>query len=347
MIAYKYRSGRGTKDSEGKDVFERDIALLSQDIIYVPTVEQLNDPAEALVDESIFYAQLRFFRKLGAGESIKLVEKSFRDFYKSIRSSGIYSLSKRIDNELMWAYYASGHTGYAIIFDTEVLARSFDHGQWGGMYELEMNYSAKLPRFDITKIDGRDTVKALSCFVGTKSKAWEHEDEHRLVFDKGGKQLKIDYRALKGFVFGRRISEADIDYVMKTFTGRDFEYYQVELIEDSYKLTLKRLTDKYPTSKKYSPNKVSYDIEELLSADKFIDGVGYKYREFVEDALDRVSREPFVTVISHIVVSDGQKYPNILIWTKVQQDGLVRSMRSFEFDVVEGKLMNSGADTVD
>ena len=85
MIAYKYRSGRGTKDSEGRDVFERDITLLSQDIIYVPTVEQLNDPAEALVDESIFDAQLRLFKKLGAGESIKLVENSFRDLYKGTR----------------------------------------------------------------------------------------------------------------------------------------------------------------------------------------------------------------------------------------------------------------------
>jgi len=83
MIAYKYRSGKGTKDSEGREVFDRDIMLLSQDTIYVPTVEKLNDPAEALVDESIFEAQLRFFRKLGAEESIKLVEKSFRDFYKA------------------------------------------------------------------------------------------------------------------------------------------------------------------------------------------------------------------------------------------------------------------------
>ncbi len=341
MIAYKFRSGRGTKDSEGKDVFERDIALLSRDTIYVPTVEQLNDPAEALVDESIFDVQLHFFRKLGAGKSLKLVEKSFRDLYKSIRSSGIYSLSKRIDNELMWAYYASGHTGYAIIFDTEVLERSFDHGQWGGMYELEMNYSAKLPRFDITKIDRNDTVKALSCFVGTKSKAWEHEDEHRLVFDKGGKELKIDYRAIKGFVFGCRMSEKDIDYVMKTFTGRDFEYYQMELKDDSYKLVLKRLTDKYPTSKKYSPNNVTYDIEELLEADKFIEGVGYRYREFVEAALERVSREPFVTEIYQIIVSDDKAYPHIMVWTYVKQDGVIRPVRKFEFDYADGELVNN------
>ena len=62
MIAYKFRSGRGTKDSEGKNVFERDMTLLSRDTIYVPTVEQLNDPTEALVDDSIFETQLRFFK---------------------------------------------------------------------------------------------------------------------------------------------------------------------------------------------------------------------------------------------------------------------------------------------
>ena len=58
MIAYKFRAGRGQKDAEGRDIFERDIDLLSKDIIYVPTVEQLNDPAEALIDDSFlrYYA---------------------------------------------------------------------------------------------------------------------------------------------------------------------------------------------------------------------------------------------------------------------------------------------------
>ena len=54
MIAYKYRSGRGPKDGSGKDIFERDMELLSQDKIYIPTIEQLNDPSEALVDFRMF-----------------------------------------------------------------------------------------------------------------------------------------------------------------------------------------------------------------------------------------------------------------------------------------------------
>lgn len=63
------------------------------------------------------------------GDSVHRVEESFRNLKVKIHSSGIYSLSKEIRNELMWAYYASGHSGYAIIFDTDVLFKSFSRGK--------------------------------------------------------------------------------------------------------------------------------------------------------------------------------------------------------------------------
>jgi len=308
MIVYKYRSGRGSKDSEGRDIFERDIELLSKDSIYIPTVEQLNDPAEALVDVNDFKAILSFCKVFGVNDSIKNVEDQFSKFYSGIRSAGIYSLSKKNDNELMWAYYASGHTGYAIIFDTDVLSKSFGHVQFGGMYEFDVNYSNKLPQFDITKIGKEDIVKTLSCFLGNKSKAWEHEAEHRLVFDKG---------------------------------GRGLEYYKVKRKDNSYKLFKKRLADKYPNATLYSPNHVEYDIEELLKNDKFIGGSGYKYRQFVEQALCVVSREPFVMGISHIVVTDDQKWPHIMIWTEWNQEGSFRKMRSFEYNVIGDTLVRA------
>lgn len=339
MRAYKFRSGKGIKDDKGEDIFKRDIELLIKDTIYIPTVAQLNDPAEAFVDFSLFKTQLLICKKLGAGSSLKLVEDSFHSFCDAIRSSGIYSLSKVIDNELMWSYYASGHCGYAIIYDTEVLAKSFDYGNWGGLYEFDMDYSNKLPRFDITRIDRDDTIKVLSCFLGNKSKAWEHEAEHRLVFDKGGKCLKIDYRAIKGFVFGCRMDDEDIDYVMNSFSGRDLEYYQIILNDDSYKLVLNKLEDRYPTAVKYNPNSVVYDLEELLEGDKFIEGVGYKYRTFVEMALDEVSREPFVTEIYQIIVSDDDKFPHIKVWAYIKQDGNFRPVKLFEYDWTNDTLI--------
>lgn len=340
MITYKYRSGRGTKDSEGKDVFVRDMESLQQDTIYIPTVEQLNDPAEAIVDDSVFKAQLKLLSPLVSNEVLDRVQESVDGLFEKIRSCGIYSLSKEIRNELMWAYYASGHTGYAIIYDTDVLANSFEQGRWGGMYEIEVKYSAKIPRFDISTID-KQMEKILSCIVGTKSKTWAHEVEHRLIFDNGGRPMKIDYRAIKGFVFGCRMKDEDIDYVMNGMAGRGLEYYKVVLKDDSYKLSLEPITDKYLSVEKYRPNKVEFNVDDILEADRCIGGVGYKYRTYVEAALEQVSCEPFVTRISHIVASDNQNYPHILIWTKVNQDGLVKRMKSFEYDIIDDKLVPS------
>ena len=339
MIAYKYRFGRGTKDDNGKDIFERDMELLSNDTIYIPTIEQLNDPAEALFDDSLFNLQMKLFKPFASSSSMERVNDALRDLYNKVRSSGIYSLSKEPANELMWAYYASGHCGYAIIFDTEIVSRSFREVKYDNMYEIDVVYSINLPQFDITKISRQKIEDTLQCFVGNKSQTWKHEAEHRLVLDKGGRKLKIDYRAVKGFVFGSRMPEDDIDFIMKTFSGRDLDYSKIELRDNSYELSLKKLKDRYPTAEKYSPNKVEYDIEELLKNDKLIEGVGYKYRSFVEAALQEVSREPFVIGIDHIVVTDDQRYPNILIWTKINQEDTYRPYRKFEYDVVEERLV--------
>lgn len=339
MIVYKYRSGRGVKDNNGNDVFERDIHLLSQDTIYVPTVEQLNDPSEALVDYSVFNLQCRFLTRLISKETIDRLGIATQDLCKTMRMSGIYSLSKENANELMWAYYANGHNGYAIIFDTDVLAKSFEYGKYGGMYEFDVKYSSKLPRFDISVFDKNDNKGVLLCFIGHKSIAWKHEAEHRLLFDKGGKCLKIDYRAIKGFVFGCRMNSDDIDYVMKMFSGRDLDYYQIKMKKDSYELKLDRISDKYPSTDKYCPNQVDYDLEELLEYDKHIDGVGYKYRAYVDEALKEVSREPFVVSISHIVTEEGEGKPRVTVWTKIKQDGLLQKKRSFEFEIIDGLLV--------
>lgn len=86
MIAYKYRSGRGTKDGNGKDIFERDIELLSHDTIYIPTIEQLNDPAEALFDDSLFNSQMKLFKPFASSGSMERVKDGVNDLYNRVRS---------------------------------------------------------------------------------------------------------------------------------------------------------------------------------------------------------------------------------------------------------------------
>lgn len=44
--------------------------------------------------------------------------------------------------------------------------------------------------------------------------------------------------------------------------------------------------------------------------------------------------------ISHIVVSDDSSNPSIMVWTRVDQDGSLRKMRSYEYDIVDARLVD-------
>ena len=46
--AYKYRGGRGILDKDGKSIFERDVATLVNNQLYLPTKDGLNDPTEGV-----------------------------------------------------------------------------------------------------------------------------------------------------------------------------------------------------------------------------------------------------------------------------------------------------------
>lgn len=327
MIAYKYRSGQGTIDKGGKDVFIRDVDLLAENRIFLPTIAQLNDPTEAMVEDFRLRQGLNLFSHFF--DTTQYVVQAYEKLRDNIANSGIYSLSKCVDSELMWAYYASGHTGYAVIWDMDVLSRSMNENfSMPSMFEFDVRYSKSLPKIDLSIFYDKtqDANSIITKLIGWKSKSWEHEMEHRLVFDKGGNVLQIDYRAIRGFVFGCLMKEEDADYIMEKFKGRGMKYYQMKLSKNSYVMKMKEVTDRYPMPNNYIPNVVAYDIDQILMP--YVTSEDFaQYRTQMLTALQQVSKEPFVTRISHAVFLNGI----FTVWTDIKQDGVVFPVRKFEF----------------
>lgn len=340
MIAYKFRSGNGVKDDRGQSIFERDIQLLAQNKVFVPVGAQLNDPFETVVDDLIFKNFVLSLEKW-----FSLNAENFIASYNSIRRDmkhkrGIYSLSKSIDNELMWAYYASGHTGYAIIFDTDVINQSMNFNQYcPGVFEYDITYSDNLPEMvpSLFYDKSKDATELTRILAGHKSKAWEHEQEHRLLFNEGNRVTEIDYRAIKGFVFGCLMPEGDIDYIMNLFQGRGLRYYQMEMGCHSYSLTNNEIPDHYCDAKPYVCNNVAYDIQKLVIPEIYDFDVS-PYMPRINEVLSVVSKEPFVKSIFSTYI-EGDK---ILVHTFIQQDGVVAKKKTFEFPFVQG----NGADRI-
>ena len=337
MIGYKYRTGRGPRSANGDCIFERDIEALSQNKIFIPTVSELNDPSEGLFDAGIFWRQLEFVSRLASKQSAENVKKSFDAFVEKLKSAGIYSLSYNPLSELMWAYYANGHNGYAIVFDTDILYKSLNGGSWfSGIYEFDVKYSNKFPSVDLSVLNKIDASDFLIPFIGRKSKVWEHEKEHRLIFDKGGECKHIDYRAIKGFVFGTLMTDSDILYVMDKFKGRGLSYKKVELISNTYKLRLVEIEDRFADAPKYVPNNVQYDFDALLEFDRCSFGAALLHKAEAKQALDIVCREPFVTGVYLLFVTEDESDKNklnITVGADYDNPALVQIKKVFRFIV--------------
>lgn len=331
-LLYKFRSGRNVFDKDDKEIFYRDIDALAENKIWLPYPEDLNDPAEGIVNDDYFQNLLTAFDQVfNEHESIDNVRKQYEHFTDHLKSIGVYSLSKEINNELMWAYYANGHNGYAIIIDSDAFIKSYDEVPYGSVFRLDVKYVDKVPVVDPFKFH-EPINNSIELFIGRKSKVWKHEKETRFIFNHGRRLLEIDYRIIKGIVFGYKMPEEDRRYIMEKMAGRNLSYYEMKLNRNTYLFHKEMVEDQYQDAPQYKTIQIDYDIDAILEEDYGERGI--YHREEVKYCLDYVSHEPFVQEITHIVCTDDIEL-NIKVFTTYNKPEVFRRVKIFEFTLDE------------
>lgn len=223
MKLYKYRS----------DIY-RDLLTLVNNQIYAPTVQHLNDPSETIVNDSKMYEVFDFIEKSGPPKNI--AKDNYAKIVDQVRTKlGIFSLSKTVFNELLWAYYANGHKGFCIEYDFEQLKKSISKGHLHSIFNVQ--YKNDIPEFSINSITDNlvDDTQFLKCLIATKSMAWEREEEIRITLYSSG-LLGISPESVTGIYFGFRMPESDKELIKASLASRDIKYYQMELKPNSYLL---------------------------------------------------------------------------------------------------------------
>ncbi|MCS2403838.1 Protein of unknown function (DUF2971) [Bacteroides salyersiae] len=223
MKLYKYRS----------DIY-RDLLTLVNNQIYAPTVQHLNDPSETIVNDSKMYEVFDFIEKSGLPKNI--AKDNYAKIVDQVRTKlGIFSLSKTVFNELLWAYYANGHKGFCIEYDFEQLKKSISKGHLHSIFNVQ--YKNDIPEFSINSITDNlvDDTQFLKCLIATKSMAWEREEEIRITLYSSG-LLGISPESVTGIYFGFRMPESDKELIKASLASRDIKYYQMELKPNSYLL---------------------------------------------------------------------------------------------------------------
>lgn len=220
---YKYRANLTV------DGVKRDAIQLSGDVFYAANLCVLNDPFEGSVELPKSDRHEHWVTPLIQG----------------IYDVGIYSLSKPKgdetypNNELLWAHYANSHRGFCIEYDLDILTKNLSPN-----FDIsdQINVSYKDERPEVLETDSIFQVREK--VFGTKSLAWEYENEVRLVFLKSG--LKhLAKNAITAIYFGLNISLEDRRDILQRMSGRNIDFYQVERIENSYKLKATKLLFDY------------------------------------------------------------------------------------------------------
>ena len=165
----------------------------------------------------------------------KAGQKELSSFaYKELDKHGIVCLSQHPDSMLMWSYYAAGHSGLALRFKINPAHLSAIGER---VVPIEVRYCADFPKINYYDSELQELISAV---FGSKSEAWSHEREWRLVARDRIGLVRIPPSMIDGIVMGLQIrpdSEAAIrDLIRKRPFPMDL--LRVQHRENSFELEL-------------------------------------------------------------------------------------------------------------
>lgn len=290
MFVYKYRGG----------AFERDLESLKNDTFWASNTSQLNDPCEGLILIDDYQEQIENLKKIfyQHSDNLALIEQSFQNIINMKDTKlGIFSLSKRYDDELLWAHYANSHKGFCIKYDLDqLLAKQNPKHRF-----FDIQYSDKVQNLDFSQIlDQDDPDHLVKKMLGYKSQRWEYEQELRIITENQGIN-SYDYRAVKAIYFGLKTPSEEIEQVMETLQGRNIKYFQMYLKPNSFQFKAKPIEDKFPTNVRYK-----YSISNIahLAVDPSTLKSEYlTFAPYLQKLAEIIRREPDCYEVSYIDLS--------------------------------------------
>lgn len=277
MKVYKYRGGT-------TETIERDLEGLVNNYFWAPTADQLNDPAEAYVNQRPIKTALNGLSILSDTTE---VNAAFDTALGMRHTVGVYSLSHTPLDELMWAYYASSHMGFCIEYDLERLKLEARAG-WN---VIDVSYQKEPQTIQFEDISTHEEVSPiLGKMIGTKSQRWSHEKEIRIITTTSGKNYYAS-PALTGIYFGCRCTDDFITNMRQRLSGRKISYYKVECLPESYAMSAK--TIEYNAEIDGVPKAHISPVEEgAIPEPQYVDEKYKSYYPYLEKAVEIVRRDP-------------------------------------------------------
>jgi hypothetical protein len=296
MLGYKYRGG---------NTFERDITSIAEDYFWASSIEQLNDPFEAVFDTKQLKPEIsNIVQLLGVelnsvtNDALNKVIQQLERLTSMVATLGVFSLARDYNNHLLWAHYAAGHTGFCVGYETDILKRYLTDYFFANHQVLEVVYSKEPSVFatkDIMHLSTQGSIPFFQKMVATKLDSWSYEKEVRIVADSSGKKSH-DFRAVQTIYFGARMPQDQIRTVMEKLQGRGISYYRMSYSSNSYKLDAIPVDDLFQntTPYLYAISPIAEDVVEPHS----VRPEWQPYLAYLHQAVEVQRRDPYCTEVS-------------------------------------------------
>ncbi len=165
------------------------------------------------------------------------VRKGIEDIRRNMASKhGISCFSEVYANMLMWSYYADGHKGYCLEFDSS--EEPFNKPK-------KVEYVEEIPPFDpaILLDEGNSTGDVIQTFLVTKYKGWSHEREWRVIHQETSKLFCYKSKALTGIYFGTKIDPTTLEILLVILKAQNphVKFYRMEKIAQEFRLVARDL----------------------------------------------------------------------------------------------------------
>jgi len=294
---FKYKPIRVNQDGSLDEVTcSQVIEPIVQSYFYLPNRTQLNDPTEGVYINEIYQEINGFLRGLTAFSEIADFKRSFYEFLgqleQSRNNSGIFSLSKTAEDELMWAYYANGHFGVAIEYNLDKLTR---FAPPNNSRVLEVNYLEKPNRLDIRMLQ-ENPNSAIDQMLGSKSKNWSHESELRVIVENMCGKMPHDYRAVESITFGLNVKPNIQAQIFEMTKAKVKHFYKMKVISNSFnfeRVKLEQFEGQHPAG-----NMQNINFDGLLS------GVTDNKRQTIIYSINKlVNNDPHFEELFHAEIS--------------------------------------------
>ncbi len=245
---YRYVSIRGDRFA-----WFCDLALRS--LLYFPMISEFNDPFDGAVypvDDATDQEKREFWERvqveMGLARDASAIDRILMmpvtEAHKRLRAGhdeavaqlGVVCLSE-VPNDLpMWGYYADGHRGVCLRFNTGLLLRSHE---WLGCYgPMPVTYENTYPKINFYR---SSPFRRSQSTLATKAVVWSHEREWRIVRHGGPGLVEIPEEAIDGVILGCRVSREDQARVRDILgrRNRPVQVLQANLADSEFRLTIR------------------------------------------------------------------------------------------------------------